>query len=225
MLPLLTIKKTLEFSSQKSVKAQRSIGSRLEPPLLRLRPPVPLFMAFWGSLVWIWGSWFLERAGRITPSLANLPGTCREAALHTVLVCVGAPPSYFPPGWGPCSHCWGWFFLGAVLGAGVVLIFLALRSSRTQAPRTCWISAVEDVLACVAEGGAQELQVLAARSGLTPDALLRNLFREAPLVRPALEPAPQPLAPSHQRRRPASTARAHRHTVGWSEAVRLKSRL
>ena len=33
------------------------------------------------------------------PALALLPPTCKQAAAHAALVCVGASPTYFAPGW------------------------------------------------------------------------------------------------------------------------------
>ena len=83
------------------------------PSLLLLRPwsMAPLwhlataFLQCWSSLL-----------NRAAPALAQLPSTCREALTHTALVCTGTPPTYYPPGWGPCSLCWGWFLPGCCCG-------------------------------------------------------------------------------------------------------------
>ena len=65
------------------------------------------------------GAWLLYigfLVNRAAPALAQLPSACREALTHTALVCTGTPPTYYPPGWGPCSLCWGWFLLGCCCG-------------------------------------------------------------------------------------------------------------
>ena len=56
--------------------------------------------------------WLVEAAGHAVPAAAQLPTGCREAAMHALLTCAVAPPRYFTPGWGPCSHCWGWLCVG-----------------------------------------------------------------------------------------------------------------
>ena len=132
-----------------------------------------------------WGSSLVNRAA---PALAQLPSTCREALTHTALVCTGTPPTYYPPGWGPCSLCWGWFSLGCC--CGIIACVALLTPWHVAQPRernlprppqhtqTWWIAA-QELLASVPESGMQELRQVATATGSTPEELLCLLLREA----------------------------------------------
>ena len=60
------------------------------------------------------------------------------------------PPRYFPNGWVPCAHCWGWLCAGVLFGA--------------------LITAARELLTCAAEEEEAELTALAAAAGRTPTA-------------------------------------------------------
>ena len=144
-------------------------------------------MAPWLALVWGWGRWATREAWRAAPSLAQLPPTCREAMAHAALVCAGASPSYYPPGWGPWCLSWGWFCLGALAGGLVVAVSLCLQSTRSRSSlsltsaQQMWHTAAMHVLACAA-GEPGELQDLATQAGTSPEDLLCRLLREATAV-------------------------------------------
>ena len=132
-----------------------------------------------------WGS---SLVNRVAPALAQLPNTCREALTHTALVCTGTPPTYYPPGWGPCSLCWGWFLLGCCCGMIACVALLTpwyvaqTRERRLPHPphnTPTWWLAAQELLASVAEGGLHELRHVATASGNTPEELLCLLLREA----------------------------------------------
>lgn len=163
-----------------------------------------------------WGSSVLHR---VVPTLAQLPGTCREALTHTALVCTGTPPTYYPPGWGPCSLCWGWFLLGCCCGMIACVALLTPWSKarpreghlppQAQNAPTWWIAA-QELLASIADGGLHELRQVATATGSTPEELLCLLLREATSSAPptstrvttaaSLTP-PLPAPPSQLRRR------------------------
>lgn len=137
------------------------------------------------------GAWLLYigfLVNRAAPALAQLPSACREALTHTALVCTGTPPTYYPPGWGPCSLCWGWFLLGCCCGMIACVALLTpwyvaqTRERRLPHPphnTPTWWLAAQELLASVAEGGLHELRHVATASGNTPEELLCLLLREA----------------------------------------------
>ena len=140
-----------------------------------------------------------HEAWRAVPAAAQLPATCREALTHVVLTCAGgAAPRYFPHGWGPCAHCWGWLCVGLLLGA--LLVAAAwVRSATRPSPAPAWTVAALELLTCAAEGGETELAELAAAAGRTPSELLCRVLREATAHHashlPALPPKPRPRRP------------------------------
>ena len=122
--------------------------------------------------------WGLDSARAAMPTVAQLPQACREAAVHAALTCVVGAPHYFPPGWGPCSVCWGWLCLGVLLGAFLVGLLWGRSRARTARP-PAWIEAASELLACVAAGGERELAELAASLGQSPTDLLCALLQQA----------------------------------------------
>ena len=91
--------------------------------------------------------WLVEAAGRAVPAAAQLPTGCREAAMHALLTCAVGPPRYFTPGWGPCSHCWGWLCVGLLLGVlGTGLLWLRVATHRRPPP--AWSVAASETLRC-----------------------------------------------------------------------------
>ena len=81
----------------------------------------------WFAFAWSLAQWAVLAARQAAPALAQLPPTCRDALAHTALVCAGATPAYYPPGWGPWCLSWGWFCLGALSGAAATA-FLVWRA-------------------------------------------------------------------------------------------------
>ncbi|CAJ1342652.1 unnamed protein product, partial [Effrenium voratum] len=132
---------------------------------------------------WALARWGAERAEETAHTVAQLPPTCKEALAHAVIVCAGGAPRYFPPGWGPLCSCWGWFGLGALMGACFALLWLLCRPARgAPAPQPPWLTAAREVLDCVAEGGHAELRGLAGQAGMpveAPDGYLLAPFQEA----------------------------------------------
>ncbi|CAE7877636.1 unnamed protein product [Symbiodinium microadriaticum] len=122
--------------------------------------------------------WAFDSAQAAMPAVAQLPQACREAAVHAALTCVVGAPRYFPPGWGPCSVCWGWLCLGVLLGACLVALLWGRSRARSARP-PAWIEAASELLACVAAGGERELADLAASLGQSPTDLLCALLRQA----------------------------------------------
>ena len=159
--------------------------------------------------------WLVEAAGRAVPAAAQLPTGCREAAMHALLTCAVGPPRYVTPGWGPCSHCWGWLCVGLLLGVlGTGLLWLRVATHRRPPP--AWSVAASETLRCMAVGGETELQALAEAAGQTPTELLCSILRQATATHAPQMPAllsstnrPQPtsgaaaMATSARRRRPA----------------------
>ena len=159
--------------------------------------------------------WLAEAAGSAVPAAAQLPANCREAVTHALLTCAIGPPRYFAPGWGPCSHCWGWLCAGLLLGVfGAFLLWG--RVSTRHGPPPAWSVAASELLHCMAVGGETELQALAEAAGQTPTELLCGILRQATTPHapqlPALPPSPcrsQPMpgatavATNSRRRRPA----------------------
>ena len=102
---------------------------------------------------------------RAAPSAAQLPPTCREAAVHASFTCAsGAPPRYFFPGLGPCSLCWGWMCAGLLLGASCIAVAW-MRVSTRPSLAPAWTVAARELLNCVAEGSEAELTALAEAAG------------------------------------------------------------
>ena len=135
------------------------------------------------------------------PTVAQLPQACREAAVHAALTCVVGAPHYFPPGWGPCSVCWGWLCLGVLLGAFLVGLLWGRSRARTARP-PAWIEAASELLACVAAGGERELAELAASLGQSPTDLLCALLQQATESHAPHAPGPRaPAPPSWHARR------------------------
>ena len=129
---------------------------------------------------WALARWGAERAEETAHTVAQLPPTCKEALAHAVIVCAGGAPRYFPPGWGPLCSCWGWFGLGALMGACFALLWLLCRPARgAPAPQPPWLTAAREVLDCLAEGGHAELRGLAGQAGMPVEELLCHLLREA----------------------------------------------
>ena len=132
---------------------------------------------------WALARWGAERAEETAHTVAQLPPTCKEAPAHAVIVCAGGAPRYFPPGWGPLCSCWGWFGLGALMGACFALLWLLCRPARgAPAPQPPWLTAAREVLDCVAEGGHAELRGLAGQAGMPVEELLCHLLREGTSV-------------------------------------------
>ncbi|CAJ1352084.1 unnamed protein product, partial [Effrenium voratum] len=112
-------------------------------------------------------------------TVAQLPPTCKEALAHAVIVRAGGAPRYFPPGWGPLCLCWGWFGLGALMGACFALLWLLCRPARgAPAPQPPWLTAAREALDCVAEGGHAELRGLAGQARMPVEELLCHLLRK-----------------------------------------------
>ena len=82
------------------------------------------------SILLACGRWVAELTRGAAPALALLPPTCKQAVAHTAMVCMGASPAYYAPGFGPWPLAWGWCLLGALLGAlassAVLLAFCRL---------------------------------------------------------------------------------------------------
>ncbi|OLP81689.1 hypothetical protein AK812_SmicGene37745, partial [Symbiodinium microadriaticum] len=138
--------------------------------------------------------WLAEAAGSAVPAAAQLPANCREAVTHALLTCAIGPPRYFAPGWGPCSHCWGWLCAGLLLGVfGAFLLWG--RVSTRHGPPPAWSVAASELLHCMAVGGETELQALAEAAGQTPTELLCGIFQrpEQPQWRRILAAANQHL--------------------------------
>ena len=73
---------------------------------------------------------------RSRADLALRPPTCEQAAAHATLVCMGAEPAYYAPGFGPWPLAWGWFALGLLLGAAfVTCVWCAWASCRAADAR------------------------------------------------------------------------------------------
>ena len=149
--------------------------------------------------------------------------------MHAALTCVVGAPRYFPPGWGPCSVCWGWLCLGVLLGACLVALLWGRSRARSARP-PAWIEAASELLACVAAGGERELSDLAASLGQSPTDLLCALFSASHgITRPPRPPRPCAPAPRswHARRYnpfsgPAAPAtHAGARTPGVSQSGRL----
>ena len=155
--------------------------------------------------------WLAAAARQAAPAMAHLAPTCRQAALHATLACMGAAPQYYLPGWGPCSHCWGWLCVGAVLG-GLLVSLLWLQQALRRATPPAWTTAAEEILHCVATGGEHEFLALADAAGQTPAELpCRVLHAAASPHAPSL-PAPPPMQPAP----PKGHARRHRKPMAES---------
>ena len=151
--------------------------------------------------------WAARWGSQTVPHVARLPSSCRESAVHALVTCVGGnAPQYFPQGWGPCSHCWGWLCLGVLLGAAAVLVLWA-RFFWKSAPTPAWATAASELLACIAAGGESELADLAAAAGQSPTELLSRVLHEAAAPHapnlPALPPPRTPKLPARRNRREA----------------------
>ena len=136
-----------------------------------------------------------DAARQAVPTAALLPPNCREAGVHAALVCAGASPVYYQPGWGPCSLCWGWFWAGALAaGLAAVLLWLRAAGGRGRSPPPAWAEAAAELLGCMSADGEEELATLARATGQSPAELLCHVLREAAAPHasslPALPPAP-----------------------------------
>ncbi|CAE7767260.1 unnamed protein product [Symbiodinium sp. CCMP2592] len=145
--------------------------------------------------------WLLQAARQSAPEALQLPTSCRQAALHAALACVGNAPQYYPPGWGPCSHCWGWLCVGVLLGGLLVGACWAYGvAQRSASP--AWTAAAEEILRCVAAGGEQELAMLAEAAGQSPAELLCRVLHTATSTHTPGLPAPPPLRDAPPSRNP-----------------------
>ena len=141
------------------------------PSSQRTSLALPRMALAWNAIPTLLRVLVLE-AWRAAPSAAQLPPTCREAAVHVFFTCTsGAPPRYFFPGWGPCSLCWGWMCAGFLLGASCIAVAW-MRVSTRPSPAPAWTVAALELLNCVAEGGEAELTALAEAAGQSPAELL-----------------------------------------------------
>ena len=134
------------------------------------------------SLLLACGRWVADLTRAAAPTLALLPPTCKQAVAHTTMVCFGAAPSYYTPGFGPWPLAWGWCVMGAFVGALVSIAALllvvgpgALLAAR---PRDADTAAAE-VLRAYAAGGESEVQALAAQAGEPPLDMLCKLLAAA----------------------------------------------
>ena len=48
---------------------------------------------------------------------SSLQPHCRQNVAHALLICGGATPAYFTPGFAPLGLAWGWLLVGLLLGA------------------------------------------------------------------------------------------------------------
>ena len=149
------------------------------------------------------GEWAARLARGAVPTLALLPPTCKQAAAHAALVCVGVEPAYFAPGFGPWPLAWGWFAVGVLLGAALVAgIWCAWASRQPAMPRSLApeLAAANEVLMAFHAGGEAELRALAAQAGTAPMEMLCGVLAAA-LGRPMH--APPSVAGIRRRQRPA----------------------
>ena len=188
------------FGSRFLLRAQVAASSlRRGHPLRPVGYPAQRRMEPWFAFAWSLAQWAVRTARQAPPALAQLPPTCRDALAHTALVCAGATPAYYPPGWGPWCLSWGWFCLGVLSGAAATA-FLVRRTMpiRPHAAATLsspppWHVAATHVLSCAA-GGPAELKALATQAGTSPEDLFCNLLREATAAGATRSP-PQGLPP------------------------------
>ena len=236
------------MSSMDGLKSSGIAASSLRRgyPLRPVGYPAQRRMEPWFAFAWSLAQWAVRTARQAAPALAQLPPTCRDALAHTALVCAGATPAYYPPGWGPWCLSWGWFCLGVMSGAAATafLVWRAMpirpHAAATASSPPPWHVAATHVLSCAA-GGPAELKALATQAGTSPEDLLCNLFREAtaagatrspprglpphasptlatPGPQPQLQPQPQPLRRQPLHEPPAWISRSR----AWSRRRRQR---
>ena len=158
----------------------------------------------------VWG-WARQEGGHGFAYLQGLPRQCLLASAHAAMVCIGEPPSYGVPGFGPIVSNWGWLLMGLMLGATLALLLMyctgyvrrelggpaLARLAPAPALGNGVNEAQAEVLQFLMAGGRPALQELARATGMTEAQFLERVLGVAPQPQQQAPQQHQQLGPQH----------------------------